>query len=82
MDFAIFTMLIHKVEYKGSSKVILSIVTALNSLISSLKTEVPENAVFTDTTYKLTLEGNEIILEDSNGNRQSVTLPGTSGSTT
>ncbi|MGO5168615.1 hypothetical protein ACTQ5P_09885 [Bacillota bacterium LCP21S3_G6] len=75
-------MLIHKVEYKGSSKVILSIVTALNSLISSLKTEVPENAVFTDTTYKLTLEGNEIILEDSNGNRQSVTLPGTSGSTT
>lgn len=75
-------MLIHKVEYKGSSKVILSIVTALNSLISSLKTEVPENAVFTDTTYKLTLEGNEIILEDSNGNRQSVPLPGTSGSTT
>ena len=75
-------MLIHKVEYKGASKVILSIVTALNSLISSLKTEVPENAVFTDTTYKLTLEGNEIILEDSNGNRQSVTLPGTSGSTT
>jgi hypothetical protein len=73
-------MSIHKVEYKGSSKVIHSIVSAVNSLISSLKTEVPENAVFTDTTYKLSLEGNEIILEDSNGNRQTITLPGTPGS--
>jgi hypothetical protein len=60
--------------------VILSIVTAVNSLVASLKTDVPENAVFTDTTYKLSLEGNEIILEDSNGNKQSVTLPSTPGS--
>jgi hypothetical protein len=73
-------MSIHNVEYKGSSKVILSIVTAVNSLVASLKTDVPENAVFTDTTYKLSLEGNEIILEDSNGNKQSVTLPSTPGS--
>lgn len=68
-------MSIHKINYQGSVKIINSIVTAVNSLIDSVKTSVPEGAVFTDTTYKLTLEGNELVLEDSSGNKQKVTLP-------
>ena len=70
-------MSIHKISYQGSAKIITSIVTAVNSLIDSVKTNVPEGAVFTDTTYKLTLEGNELILEDSSGNKQTVMLPST-----
>lgn len=70
-------MSIHKISYNGSSKAIASIVSAVNNLIDSVKTSVPEGAVFTDTTYKLTLEGNELTLEDSSGNKQTVTLPST-----
>jgi hypothetical protein len=70
-------MSIHKINYNGSSKIITSIVSAVNGLIDSVKTSVPEGAVFTDTTYKLTLEGNELTLEDSSGNKQTITLPST-----